>query len=97
MSQQTTLSKITELFNTESSFESIEYIIKGARYIQKSLDLLGLNHELPESKMVEVSKKFYQQGVQVEGDLIFPSGYDNNSSENLNVDNVNSFSNPVKV
>lgn len=90
--QPTTLSKITELFSTESSFESIEYIIKGARFIQKSLDLLGINHDLPEIKFIEAAKKFYEKGIQVEGDLIFAQNVDSEYEQpgDLNV-KVNSF------
>lgn len=72
MSQPSTLSKLIELFGTEESFESVEYVVKGARYIQRSLELLGLGANLPESKLLEVSKRFYEKGIQVEGDLLLP-------------------------
>jgi hypothetical protein len=97
MNQSSTLSKITELFSTEGSFESIEYIVKAARFIQKSLDLLDIENEIPETKFLEVAKKFYEKGIQVEGDLLFAqdieAGFD---SSDLSV-KVNSFANASKI
>jgi hypothetical protein len=87
--QTTTLSKLVELFRITDDIESFESIVKGARYIQKSLELLGLGSDLPESKLLEVSKRFCDKGVYVHGDLSFasPKAQD---SEQFNV-NVTSF------
>ena len=91
MSQPSTLSKILELFGTEESFESVEYVVKGARYLQKSLELLNVGSTIPESKLLEVAKRFYEKGIQVEGDLLLPgqaeTDSDNSSPLNVRVSN----------
>jgi hypothetical protein len=94
--QITTLSKLIELFSADDSFESIESVVKGARFLQKSFELLNITEEIPESRLLEVSKRFNDKGIRVEGDLLLPNNSSNFDAESLNV-KVNTFSSGAAV
>jgi hypothetical protein len=94
--QITTLSKLIELFSADDSFESIESVVKGARFLQKSFELLNISDEIPESRLLEVSKRFNDKGIRVEGDLLLPSNSSSFDAESLNV-KVNSFGSNATV
>ena len=81
MSSITTLAKLIELLQGQEDYEAI---VKSARFLQKALELLG--HEVPESKLLDLSKKFADKGIFVEGDLSILSSYSvEDKIQNLNI------------
>jgi predicted DNA binding protein len=70
MKDQGTLSKLLELFSSEDSLNKIEKVIKGARFIQKSMELLGIDQQVQEGQLISVAKKLMEAGAHVEGNLI---------------------------
>jgi|GEM_PF-4036246 len=86
----TTLSKLIDLLHNQ---EDCEAIIRSARFLQKALDLLG--HEVQESKLLELCKRFCDKGIYVEGDLsVLSIGSGSGSGvedkiQNLNISKVN--------
>lgn len=68
-SNATTLSKLIELLQSQEDYEAI---VKSARFLQKALELLG--QDIPESKLLDLCKKFTDKGIYVEGDLSVLTG-----------------------
>ena len=81
----TTLTKLIELLHSQEDYEAI---VKSARFLQKALELLGF--EVPESKLLDLCKKFCDKGIYVEGDLSILSSYvPDDKIQNLNIPKIN--------
>ncbi len=83
-SSTSTLAKLIELLQTQEDYEAI---IKTARFLQKALEMLG--HDIPENKLIDLSKKFCDRGIFVEGDLSVLSSYAVEEKLPLNISKMN--------
>ena len=61
---QTTLSKLIELLSGGTDYEAV---IKCARFLQKSMEMLG--QECSEAALLDLSRRFVERGIMVDGDL----------------------------